>query len=170
MPRARKPVAVAHPTGRPQPVAAPTGMPYGSHQAATTAQQAVPLPGTPSLAPPPGAPPAGPSAAPGGDNTTAPMSDQAALAALQQHDFQPVGLVSPTNRPGEPVTSGLDYGPGAGPEAMGGMPDPTQQDIQSWRPLLPTLEYLASQPNSTASTRNFVRRLRSLMPPAATAQ
>jgi hypothetical protein len=41
-------------------------------------------------------------------------------------------LSDPTARPGEPVTTGLPFGPGAGPEVMGpAAPDPTREALQS---------------------------------------
>lgn len=70
-----------------------------------------------------------------------------------------------TERPDEPVTTGVPVGPGAGPEVLAEMPmQEREQDIAALAPYLPVLELLASQPNSTASTRNFVRRLRGGMP------
>lgn len=131
----------------------PTGRPYGARAEAETAIAAVPLAG-------PSAPPAAPAAAPVAPN------DAALLAAAQQYQMGGPGLTDPTAHPNEPVTAGLATGPGAGPAALN-MPDPTALDTQTWRTYLPTLEYMASLPSSTASTRNFVRRLRSTMPPAA---
>lgn len=155
MPRAKKGPAPAYNTGMPQPADAPTGMAYGDRKAALDAQSAVPLAG--------GAPTAAPSPA-GGTAPPAEASPQSLLAAAQGYNFQPVGLVGPTERPGEPVTSGLATGPGAGPEALNPAPDAASQEIKTWAGYLPTLEFLASQPGSSQSTRNFVRRLRSTMP------
>lgn len=169
MPRGKAKAAPApvphYNTGDPQRVQVPAGQPYGQRQQMEQSQAAVPLAGGTPTAPPPGAgPPAGaPTPAP------APPTDQSMLDAATQYDFQPNPLVAPTNRPGEPVTAGLATGPGPGPDAMGGT-SPQQADVQAWRPYLPSLEYLASQPNSTVSTRNFVRNLRSQMPPSATAR
>lgn len=154
MPRAKKsaaPKAAApYNTGAPQPAAAPTGLPYGEHQQSIASQQALPAAGPSQTAP--SAPP---------EPAPAPADPAALLSAAQGYNFQPVGL-GPTARTNEPVTAGLPLGPGAGPETLG-MPDP---DVEVWRPYLPALEYMSSQPNSTITTRNFVRRLRSLMPPA----
>lgn len=74
-----------------QPVAVPTGLPYGERQELVQAQQQAPLP---QQAP-----------------------DQA-LAQAQAHPFQPVGLGDPTQRPNEPIQHGLPSGPGAGPEVL----------------------------------------------------
>lgn len=70
----------------------------------------------------------------------------------------------PTERPGEPVTHGAPVGPGAGPEALGLPGDVRQDDLAALAPYLPALELIASLPESTASTRNFVRRLRGAAP------
>lgn len=87
-----------------QGVKTPTGQAYGRAQDQQAAQKAVPLPRDPASAPA-GAPQAGPP-------------DLMALAAQMQPG---VPLNSPTQRPGEPVTAGLPFGPGAGPEAISGM-------------------------------------------------
>lgn len=163
-PRAKKAPVAPYNTGHNEkpPDVAPGGA-YGSRQATKQAIAGAPLAG-PSVEPvaPVGAPDAG-SQQPQG------IDPQAALAAAQQYSPAGPGLTDPTNNPNEPVTAGLASGPGPGPSSLN-MPDPTQQDVQAWRTYLPTLEYLASMPTSTASTRNFVRRLRSAMPPSATAQ
>jgi len=72
------------------------GQPYGAASEQEQAQAVVPPQPPPG---PPGAPPAAgpPPIPPGG------------LGAFNR----------PTDRPGEPLTSGLPMGPGAGPEALG---------------------------------------------------
>lgn len=77
---------------------APTAAPareYGDRKRQIEAQEAVPLPQAP------------PTPAPG----QAPMNRQVDLSALPA-----VGGMS--NRPDEPVTTGIPSGPGAGPEAL----------------------------------------------------
>jgi len=74
-----------------QAVSAPTGLPYGQRQAMEQAQQQAPLPQ---------------------------QSLDQVLAAAQNHNFQPVPLNAPTNRPYEPITHGLPIGPGGGPEVL----------------------------------------------------
>lgn len=66
----------------------------------------------------------------------------------------------PTERPDEPITAGLDIGPGPGSEVLG-LPDEDAQDLESMRTYLPRLELMASHPTSTPAFRNYVRRLRS---------
>jgi hypothetical protein len=78
-----------------QPVAVPTGLPYGEGQALAQAQQQAPLP----------------QQAPG------PQVDPAVEAA-QAHNFQATHLAAPSNRPHEPIQHGLPSGPGAGPEVL----------------------------------------------------
>lgn len=69
----------------------------------------------------------------------------------------PGGLTGPTSRPGEDVAAGLSRGPGPGPEVLG---MPPMSGVERYRPLLPVLELVASQPDTSSETRNFVRRLR----------
>lgn len=97
MPRKRKTQpgsggAYANRTDLTQAVSAPTGLPYGEKQAMVQAQQQAPLPQQTPV-------------------------DQV-MAAAQNHNFQPVGLGAPTQRPNEPITQGLPTGPGAGPEVL----------------------------------------------------
>lgn len=51
-----------------------------------------------------------------------------------------------SNRPSEPVTAGLPYGPGAGPEALGPMPpspvDPVRQVVQAMMMVSPNPDLL----------------------------
>jgi hypothetical protein len=75
-----------------QPVRTPTGQAYGEAQALQQAQSQQPLPQQPGI--------------------------EQVLAAAQGHNFQPVGLNAPTQRPFEPITQGLPMGPGAGPEVL----------------------------------------------------
>ena len=41
------------------------------------------------------------------------------------------GLAAPTQRPGEPVTAGLQLGAGPGPEALAMMPDSTMETLRA---------------------------------------
>ena len=67
------------------------GMPYGEGQTTMAQQQAAPMAG------------------PVSSNSSNPMS--AALPSITP-------LTAPTERPNEPVTAGMDFGPGAGSEAL----------------------------------------------------
>lgn len=98
MPRKRKTQpgdggAYSNRTDLTQPVRTPVNLPYGENQALAQSQQQAPLPQTPDL-------------------------HNQAMAAAQQHNFQPVALNAPTQRPFEPTTHGLPVGPGGGPEVM----------------------------------------------------
>lgn len=149
MPRAKKQPTLPYNTGDNEKIAPPPGRAYGARAAAETALKLVPA--------------AGPQV----DTAAQPPADVGAmLGAAQAYNPGPPLLPQPSVNPGEPVTTGLDTGPGAGSSILA-MPDPTKADVQTWRAYLPTLEYLASLPGSTASTRNFVRRLRSVMPPGS---
>lgn len=71
-------------------------------------------------------------------------------------------LYAPTERPGEPITTGIPMGDGAGPEVLG-MNQPTidtDTDLQRLVSYLPALEVMAQSPNSTQAFRNYVRMLR----------
>lgn len=104
MPRRRKgPPAPGNQGGYgAQPAQAPTGMPYGEHQASIAAQQAVPLAVVP-------------------DVPTAPIDRQARIAQaieMAKRLRPPQPLTGATRRPMEPITAGLSTGPGAGPEVL----------------------------------------------------
>lgn len=110
---------------------------YGEAKEFATAQQGAPMAATP-----------GPTAA----APQAPGSNPAADV---------VGLGTPSQRPGEPVTAGADAGLGPGMSSLG-IKDPNKEDIVNLKRVLPALELIASMPHSSQATRNVVRRLRSL--------
>lgn len=68
---------------------------------------------------------------------------------------------APSERPDEPVTTGIAMGPGAGPEALTlpGAGD-SNEDKQRLLSYLPALEVAAQSPNSSQAFRNYVRVLR----------
>ena len=70
-------------------------------------------------------------------------------------------LYAPTQRPEEPITSGIPIGAGPGPEVLG---INTNQDTESDRTrlisYLPALEAAAADPNSSQAFRNYVRMVR----------
>lgn len=74
---------------------------------------------------------------------------------------QATPLTAPSQRPDEPVTTGVPIGPGAGPEAL---TLPSNQDTDEDRArllsYLPALEVAAQSPNSSQAFRNYVRLLR----------
>lgn len=105
---------------------------YGEQVKQVEAQRAVPVASQPQPVPPTptGGPPAGPP----------PI----------------VPLNAPTARPNEPLTAGIDSGPG-----VGAPPQPVIDNPERIRQWLPALERLASAPDTSPQTRNFIRFLRS---------
>lgn len=96
----------------------------------------------------------------------APMA-QAQTPTAGRPEFTPSNLPqvtpinAPTERPDEPVTTGIAMGPGAGPEALM-LPSAgdTSEDKQRLLSYLPALESAALSPNSSQAFRNYVRVLR----------
>jgi hypothetical protein len=127
---------------RQQPVQAPTGMGYGERKALEDAQRAVPV------ASPPAAPQVPPTT-PGPSSWPIPGS----LGPLDR----------PSERPSEPVTAGLDVGPGPGSDMIGGLGGPPRPELERIRPFLPVLELMASRPDASQSSRAFVRSLRAAL-------
>jgi hypothetical protein len=62
-----------------------------------------------------------------------------------------VSLTAPTMRPNEPITNGVDFGPGAGSEALIGMPTPQVNAVNLFRKL--------SQFDDSGDTELIYRRL-----------
>jgi hypothetical protein len=121
------------------------GLPYGEGQQMMDTQQSAPL-----------------AAAPGIESSGMAMAPGAAAAA------QPIiGLGERSFRPGEPVTSGAEMGPGPGPEALGPTPEESfmQQmsaDTQRILEYLPALEVMANDPSSSNTFRGLVQYLKSI--------
>lgn len=90
--------------GPTQKLEAPTGMAYGDHQALMAQERTAPMSQVDTVHP------AQVPAAPQGGGGTPPQ-------------LTPLG--APTTRPGEPVTHGVDIGPGGGSNVL--MPGPMQQ-------------------------------------------
>lgn len=67
-------------------------------------------------------------------------------------------LFAPSERPQEPITNGIDMGPGAGSEALM-MNQIQQSDSDIVAQYLPSLTALAAQPDSPDTFRSFVRYL-----------
>lgn len=112
-----------------QPPQAPNAQAYGMRGDQMAAQRAMPLPQSapPPLSrdiptgPPPGPPPqmgqpAPPAAPPMAAEPQINPEDPTLLALAQQFDPGITPLGAPTDRPNEPVTTGLSTGPGPGPE------------------------------------------------------
>lgn len=70
------------------------------------------------------------------------------------------GLGEPTQRPGEPVTSGADAGPGPSLADMGINPQDTNAELRAkLGPMVPVLVRQADSPNATAAFKQQVREL-----------
>jgi hypothetical protein len=123
-------------TDRGQPIRDPGGLPYGDNQDLRTTQGAAPM------------------AAAGAQ--TGPARPSVPLAAMGPD------LYAPTDRPGEPLTAGSDFGPGPGSAALGPkrMPDgPTKQRLTA---MLPILMAAAEQSYASDELRSVVNMMRSI--------
>ena len=70
-------------------------------------------------------------------------------------------LYAPTQRPEEPITTGIPMGAGAGPEVLGmNVSQDTEADRARLISYLPALEAAAADPNSSQAFRNYVRMVR----------
>lgn len=122
------------------PATAVPGQQYGQAKAQMDAQRAVPMATGPAL---PTAPPV-----PTGPLTT---------------PVNTIPLDAPTANPDEHVLAGAPVGPGPGPEALAVNTAP-DEDMAKLAVYLPVLELAASQPNSSAALRQFVRSIRGNLP------
>jgi hypothetical protein len=164
-----------------QPVRVASGGRYGSRKASVAAQQAAPLPdrSTAAMLASATAGPgtdlsnatggAGPGAAPGAVEGAPAMDELARYIAAAQAAEPPdsQGALAAPGNPNVPLTTGMDMGPGAGSDVLSPLtnaqgPDPA---IVLWASALPAIEMLASRPDSSPQVRQFVRRLRSQLPP-----
>ena len=73
-------------------------------------------------------------------------------------------LDAPTDRPDEPLTTGIDMGDGAGSEVMyANNSTLNTEDRQRMIEALPTLAILAESPSASNAFRNYVRYLRGVL-------
>lgn len=91
------------------------------------------------------------------DQAGAPMSKTANPMA----DVVP--LTAPTRRPDEPVTAGVDAGPGPGSEILGlkTPTDVTLEDLTKISQYMPLMMQYADSPQSSGTMKAFVKYLRS---------
>lgn len=98
--------------------------------------------------------------------SSAPMAADAGgmgAAAPQQMGPDPSSLVpmgAPTQNPGQPITAGLPFGPGAGSTMPPQQPTLTPEEAQRLRAYIPTLVLLASADDASPATKQFVRQVR----------
>lgn len=126
------PGAMSKRTDRGQPVRNPGGLPYGENQELRTVQQSAPMAQAPS----------GP-----------------APADIPLADMSP-NLTDPTNYPGRSVFTGMPFGPGAGPEALG-QAEPAAATRSKINTMLPTLLRAAESPDVSPEFRRLVALIRS---------
>jgi len=92
---------------------------------------------------------------------TAAIKSGAPLAKTPNVRPAPVtGLYDPTQRPDEPITSGIDQGAGVGSDALM-MRQPDDNNFRATiAEYMPVLAYVASLPNASPETRAAIRQLR----------
>jgi hypothetical protein len=91
----------------------------------------------------------------------APMAKSAGPQKNPMADIVP--LTAPTRRPNEPVTAGVDSGPGPGSSILG-MKSPTDvtlQDLSKISQYMPLMVRFAESPQSSGTMKAFVKYLRS---------
>lgn len=98
---------------RTQKVQTVPGQAYGAAQQQAQAQQQIPLPDNATQTPPSMTP--SPVQAPGGGEAAPPEED---IMEMLRQLTPTTGLYSPTERPNEPITAGLPFGDGPGPESI----------------------------------------------------
>lgn len=88
----------------------------------------------------------------------------AARVSTARPQGRPTRLFDETERPNEPITSGIAMGEGPGPEALGMRTQPQEEDDVRFRAAIrdymPVLAYIASKPDTSPETRRVIRQLR----------
>lgn len=110
------------------PKTAAEGQPYGDAKAQMDAQSAVPMAASPAAPAP---------SAPVSNRVQTPFSAPGTLPYLH-----------PTNRPDEPVTAGMDFGPGAGSEALAAPRPSLAENLSQYAGQSSTVDELASTARS----------------------
>ena len=68
-------------------------------------------------------------------------------------------LFAPSQRPEEPITTGIDMGPGAGSEVLAMRQDDDTNFRAAIAAYKPVLNFIADQPNTSPETRAAIRQL-----------
>lgn len=110
---------------------------YGEQQAFQNAQQAAPM-----------------AADAGG------MGAQAGAPAQAPELSNIIPFGAPTQNPDQPITAGLPMGPGEGSINQPQPPSLSPEQAARLRSYIPTLVLLASQPDASPATKQYVRQLR----------
>jgi len=71
-------------------------------------------------------------------------------------------LMSPTQRPDEPITTGAPFGPGDGPTPYPGMNTINKNDARALGKYLPSMMRMAENPDTPDGFKRFVRHLRNM--------
>jgi len=71
-------------------------------------------------------------------------------------------LMSPTQRPDEPVTAGAPFGPGDDPPPKPGMMNVNRTDAETLAKYLPSMMRMAESPDTPDGFKRFVRHLRNM--------
>ena len=73
-------------------------------------------------------------------------------------------LDAPTDRPAEPLTEGMPFGAGNGPQVMyANSQTAAAEDMKRLRAALPVLSIIADMPSSSNAFRNYVTHLRGVL-------
>lgn len=132
--------------GKPVPNQTAPGQPYGAAAAEAAGMRAVPV------------------SQPAGPPTGAPVPTSAPNASPDLPAQPPAGnqkfpgelpWLHPTNRPHEPVTSGLPTGPGPGPEALQGIGALARQQSDESGSLKQLLGSMAAAPGASSAIRDL---------------
>lgn len=107
------------------PVQTATGQPYGVAAEQRAAQQAIPVAAQPITPAPRQAVQSAPTAPP------APLSDQITPPSMPSAYPGELRFLDPTDHPDEPITSGIDLGPGVGSDAIYGPTAPVAGDLSA---------------------------------------
>lgn len=140
MPRGAKPQRTDLTSARPLPIMAEPGQAYGKVTAQQQSQRILPV--APPPGPQAGADTAGATPAPG-PTAPPPVATWNAPGAKD--------MLRATERPNEPLTHGIDSGPGAGPEALTGFAKAgAQANLYADGSTKQLLQHLASQPAASS--------------------
>ncbi len=142
----------------PDGVPRPSALPFGQGSQRTDLEA---LPGTPGTELPAGIDPTV------GANTG---QTRRALAdiPLQQFATDAGGIGGPSQRPGEPIQTGIPQGPGGGPESLIPQPDELSDRFaaREMASMYPLMMRLATMPHATQQTKILAQKLRANLPVA----
>ena len=131
----------------PEAIKTAPGQTYGEAAQQQLAQRAAPMGAAPIAG---GGPP---------QTASGPPDMASVLAAAQAHNGPGnASFTRPTERPNEPVTSGLPAGPGPGPESLQGVGVAAREGVVQQGTLRNLLTTLAAAPGATTAVRDLAAR------------